>query len=322
MLKKILFPFCIILFLTILITPLPVGADSSYRPQNSTSAELVESVNALRISQGLSPYQQNSILMRLAQEHAEYMASIGMSTIHTDARGFKPFQRALEAGYAVAGDIYTNVGFFSENVTGGPSKTAQEAVDEWMGDAPHRGTMLSTNLQDVGAGVAVVGNTYYYCLDAGLSTGGTPRAFTPPASYNTPVAPLIPNTPNADGSIVYIVQPSDTALGIALAYGISLDELYALNGLTKDSIIYPDQQLVIRPGYTPTPTLPTATPTERYTITPWPTSSQIATITVVSATPTRPAIIPATTAQGSALVIIISALLLAGLLLLISRKRK
>ena len=322
MLRKFLIPFYILLFLTVLISPLPVGADSSYIPRNSSSVELVDAVNALRISQGLPPYQQNSILMRLAQEHADYMASVGMSTIHTDARGFKPFQRALEAGYAVAGDIYTNVGFFSENVTGGPGKTAQEAVEEWMGDAPHRGTMLSTNLQDVGAGVAVVGNTYYYCLDAGLSTGGAPRAFTPPASYSTPIPPLIPNTPNADGSIVYIVQPSDTALGIALAYGISLDELYALNGLTKDSIIYPDQQLIIRPGYTPTPTLPTSTPTERFTITPWPTSSQIATITVVSATPTRPATIPASKAQGSALVIIVSALLLAGLLILIVRKQK
>ncbi len=322
MLRKILFPLYILLFLPILFSPLTVGADSSYTPQSSTSAELVEAVNALRISQGLPPYQQNSILMRLAQEHADYMASIGMSTIHTDARGFKPFQRALEAGYSVAGDIYTNVGFFSENVTGGPGKTAQQAVNEWMGDAPHRGTMLSTNLQDVGAGVAVVGNTNYYCLDAGLSTGGAPRAFTPPASYSTPVPPLIPNTPNADGSIVYIVQPSDTPLGIALAYGISLDELYALNGLTKDSIIYSDQQLIIRPGFTPTPTLPTATPTERFTITTWPTSSQIATITIVSATPKKSVVIPASTAQGSVVVIIVSALLLAGLLILLGRKQK
>lgn len=322
MLRKILFPLYILLFLPILFSPLTVGADSSYTPRSSSSAELVEAVNALRISQGLPPYQQNSILMRLAQEHADYMASIGMSTIHTDARGFKPFQRALEAGYSVAGDIYTNVGFFSENVTGGPGKTAQQAVNEWMGDAPHRGTMLSTNLQDVGAGVAVVGNTYYYCLDAGLSTGGAPRVFTPPASYSTPVPPLIPNTPNADGSIVYIVQPSDTPLGIALAYGISLDELYALNGLTKDSIIYSDQQLIIRPGFTPTPTLPTATPTERFTITTWPTSSQIATITIVSATPTKLVVIPASTAQGSVVVIIVSALLLAGLLILLGRKQK
>jgi hypothetical protein len=322
MLKKTLIAFVVLLLMSILFSPFPVVADSEHNPRISTASELVDAVNALRVSHGLPPYQPNSILMRLAQEHAEYMASIGMSTVHTDARGFKPFQRALEAGYPVAGDIYTNVGFFSENVTGGIGKTAQEAVDEWMGDAPHRGTMLSTNLQDVGAGVAIEGNTYYYCLDAGLSTGGAPRAFTPPPTYNTPIPPLIPNTPNADGSIVYIVQPSDTALGIALAYGISLDELYALNNLTEDSIIYPDQQLIIRPGHTPTPTLPTETPTERFTITTWPTSSQNATNTTVPATPTKSAVLPASAARESVLVIIASALLLAGLLILIGRRRK
>jgi uncharacterized protein YkwD len=319
--RKILFSFGVFLLMSILYSPLPAGADFEHNPSNSTAAELVDAVNALRISQGLPPYQPNSILMRLAQEHADYMASISMSTIHTDARGFKPFQRALEAGYPVAGDIYTNVGFFSENVTGGIGKTAQEAVDEWMGDAPHRGTMLSTNLQDVGAGVAVVGNTYYYCLDAGLSTGGVPRAFTPPPSYYTPVPPLIPNTPNADGSIIYIVQPNDTPLGIALAYGISLDELFALNVLTKDSLIYTDQKLIIRTGFTPTPTQPTETPTGRFTITTWPTSSQTTTNTVVLATPTRTAVVPASAARESVLIIIASALLLAGLLLLIGRRR-
>jgi len=77
--------------------------------------------------------------------------------------------------------------------------------------------MISPNLQDIGAGVAVAGNTYYYVIDCGLSTGGVPRPLTPPPQYTTPVATLVPNTPNADGSITYIVRSGDTPLAIAIA---------------------------------------------------------------------------------------------------------
>ena len=77
-------------------------------------------------------------------------------------------------------------GFFSENIAAGVGMTAEEAVRYWTGDDPHLNTMISSNLQDIGAGVAVSGNTYYYVIDCGLSTGGTPAAFTPPPSYKPP----------------------------------------------------------------------------------------------------------------------------------------
>jgi hypothetical protein len=40
--------------------------------------------------------------MGIAQTQAEYMASIGVSNTHVDAYGRRPYQRALDAGYAVA----------------------------------------------------------------------------------------------------------------------------------------------------------------------------------------------------------------------------
>ncbi len=58
-------------------------------------------------------------------------------------------------------------------------KPLQDAVETWMGDDPHLNTMLSGNLQDVGAGVGVYGNTYYYVLDA----------VSPPAGNRLPILP-------------------------------------------------------------------------------------------------------------------------------------
>ncbi len=146
-------------------------------PNLSTASELIDAVNALRASLWAAPYTPNSILMSIAQRQAEYNLSIGTIT-HISADGLQPFQRALQAGYPVAGDISNGrPGFFSENIIAGVGLTAEEAVEDWTEDAPHLNTMISTNLQDIGAGVAVSGNTYYYVIDCGLSTGGTPASF-------------------------------------------------------------------------------------------------------------------------------------------------
>jgi uncharacterized protein YkwD len=309
----------ILLTLTISFSPKVAHAESAAAPHFSTASELIEAVNALRASYGLPPYTANSILMSIAQVQAEYNLSIGTIT-HISADGLRPFQRALQAGYPVAGDISLG-GFFSENITAGVGLSAAEAVKIWTGDTDHLDTMISSNYHDIGAGVAVAGNTYYYVIDCGLSTSGTPVAFIPPPTFKTPVATMIPNTPNADGSISYIVQPGDTTLGIALAYGISLNELLTLNGLTEKSVIYPKQQLIIRSRYTPTPTQPTSTPTGRPTITPWSTSTPTSTETPVPPTPTRSPGMPVSTARTVVIAIAVAALAIAALLVLLVRKR-
>jgi uncharacterized protein YkwD len=286
----------------------------------STAPDLVEAVNVFRSSRGLSPYSQNSILMSTAQSQAEYNLSIGTTT-HVSADGLRPFQRALQAGYAVAGDISLG-GFFSENITAGVGMTADEAVKQWTQDNPHLNTMISTVLQDIGAGVAVSGNTYYYVIDCGLSTGGTPAVFTPPPSYNPPQPTLIPNTPNADGSISYIVKGGDTMLGIAIANNVSLDYLLTLNGLTKKSVIYTGQKIIIRAAYTPTPTMPTLTPTGLPTITPWPTSTPSATITPFPPTPSPLPAIPVHDARRTVIIIALAALAISALVVIGGLRRK
>lgn len=70
---------------------------------------------------------------------------------------------------------------------------------------------------------------------------------------------IIISTPAADGSISHTVKEGEFLIPIAQAYGITLDELLALNGLTADSIIQPGQILIIRTATTPLPALTSGT---------------------------------------------------------------
>jgi LysM repeat protein len=180
--------------------------------------------------------------------------------------------------------------------------------------------IISPVFEDVGAGIATSNNTSYFVLVAGKSTGGTPVAYTPPASLRTATVTFIPNTPNANGSITYIVQPGDTTLGIAINYGISLQELLNLNNLSEKSIIYAGNKLIIRSAYTATPTQPTPTLTELPTITNWPTSTQVETDTSIPPTPTPTPALPISAAGEAVAIIIVAALLIAGLITLLGRR--
>jgi uncharacterized protein YkwD len=304
------------------VLPLPsTFAESLSVPALTTASEVIDAVNALRTSNGFYAYRTNSILNSIAQSQANYEQSIGVQT-DISADGLRPYQRALAAGYPVAGDVTTNVGYLSELLYGGIAVSAQDAVQWWYHDAGHKPYLMSTIYVDIGAGVAQSNNTFYYVIVVALSTGGTPVAYTPPAPRYTAVPTFIPNTPNADGSIIHIVQHGDTPLGIAIAYGISLSDLYNLNGLTNKSLIYPGGKILIRPAYTPTPTQPTETPTELPTITAWPTYTPTNTVTAIPPTPTPAPGLPISSAREAVLSIIIAALFIDAAVALVGRKRK
>jgi uncharacterized protein YkwD len=291
-------------------------------PLYSTSSDLLAEVNKIRISSGLTPYRMNPILMSIAKSQAEYEQLIGSQTdISSD--GLLPFQRALLAGYPVAGNVTTNVGFLSELLYGGVSVTAKDAVQWWYNDAGHEPYLMSAIYQDIGAGVAQSNNTFYYVIVVALSSGGTPAPITPPPPQRTASPIIVISTPNEDGSIYHIVQRGDTPLGIALAYGISLSSLYKLNNLTEKSLIYVGGKLVIRIANTPTPTQATATLTQFPTFTLWPTSKSTSTQTLELKLPSeepKPLLL-ASSSYDPVIVIILAALFIAGLLVALSRKR-
>ncbi len=59
---------------------------------------------------------------------------------------------------------------------------------------------------------------------------------------------LLQAQPEADGSIVHTVEAGDTLISIALAYGVTLDQLLTLNDLQLESILQIGQRLLVIPA--------------------------------------------------------------------------
>lgn len=239
----------------------PIRGASGLRNSQATATALIAEVNALRASNGLPAYTVSPILMGTAQAQADYMAATGSIT-HSGPGGITLTQRLLNAGYPLAGDLSLG-GFRAENITGGRNKTAAQAVQEWTGDAPHLNTMLSPNLMEIGAGVAKVGDMVYLVIDcARPTTSGQPQAYTPIAgdagagaggiSPGDFMLPVTTSTPDADGKIFHEVQTGQTLWALAIAYGVKIDEIRALNDLGPEAIIYQGDRLLVGVHATPT----------------------------------------------------------------------
>ncbi|HEU0294136.1 MAG TPA: CAP domain-containing protein [Anaerolineales bacterium] len=263
-------PILIILQLVFLpVLPIPVQADSVHPPAYAITAyDLINAVNALRAAYGLPVYGINSILMFTAQNQAEFMASTGHVT-HSGPGGITLTQRLLAAGYPLAGDLAAG-GFRAENITSGSEGMAAEsAVDGWMGDALHQNTMLSVNLTEIGAGVAVANGRAYLVIDAArpVDAPNVPFVGTSVAAGEAPIAPVILSTPNAEGEVIHEVRYGQTLWRLAISYDVKIDDIKRLNGLF-DNIIYPGNRLLIKLEATSTPLPATATVSPMATLSP------------------------------------------------------
>ncbi len=102
--------------------------------------------------------------------------------------------------------------------------------------------------------------------------------------------------PTATPQLTHIVKTGDTAWGIALAYGLTLDQLVTFNNMDPNVLLQIGQELSIRP---PTET-PTATPLPTETPTGTPTPEVVAAkLTTPTPTATPPSI-AMVTPEGSA----------------------
>ena len=241
-------------------------------PEEAKSAgklvqELILAVNQLRERNGLNALNAHPILMSIAQNQANYNATIENST-HLSADGLRPFQRALAAGYPIAGDLDQG-GFYSENIIQGAGVSAQDVVNAWMGDELHMNTMLSEYRTDLGVGVAYNGDTAYFVLDTALYSRW-PVTPPPVNSIENPpsaprLAPVNASTPEKDGSIIHKVHSGETLWTIAAAYGLSVEDLIRINQRDPQRFIQPDELLTIRLAQplSSTPDQATDTPSER-----------------------------------------------------------
>lgn len=255
-----------VLRLSLLIVVLSLVSPISQRAagQPGRAYETVEALNRYRAALGLPALQIAPSLMAAAQGHAEWMARTYIYS-HTGEGGTGPWDRAAAAGFP-GGQVY-------ENVAGGTSLTPEEAIGWWDRDWVHQNTMRLPGHTHVGVGYAENDQQQLYVLLVGKI--GTPAA--PPATAaprTTPLAPTRPtatrgpvavrvmrSAPREDGSVWHLVQTGQTAWDIAVVYGVSLDDLLALNGLTRGTPVHPGDELLVRlgegqvPPPTPTPQL-------------------------------------------------------------------
>ena len=200
----------------------------------------------------------------------------------------------------------------------------------WEGDDAHRIALYSTNLFDIGGGVASAKGLNYYVIDTGSSgNSGSSSSSSSSTSVTTNgtavsqsqlISMAIVSTPDQAGNVYHIVQPGQALWQIAIAYKVKINDIKTLNSLSSD-VIYPGQKLLVARVGTPTPVSPTAGPTlDLSTFTPAPTL-EVATETVTStATDSAP---PAQSRSGAAVVggIILMALIAAGFIAWASRQR-
>lgn len=252
--------------------------------------DLVNAVNALRSAHELAPYSISPILMYTAQFQADFLAATGTMS-HTGPGGSGLTDRLLGAGYPLAGKLSAG-GFRAENITGGnESMSAQAAVDQWSGDGLHLNTMLSPNLTEIGAGVAVSNGRVYYVIDcARPTTSGAPEGSTSVAGSGSavpareaPVTVAILSTPNSNGDVIHEVQFGQTLWQLAIAYNVKTDEIKGLNNLFDNSI-YPGNKLLIKRGVMQPTAAHTETPAGD--LTPTSTNTPVSTATLVRPTST------------------------------------
>jgi hypothetical protein len=320
----------LLLILTFNLLPFDqVGARLEHFSPDLSAQGLITEVNALRVSNNLPPYQINPVLMRIAQTHADYIASTGVMT-QFSADGRRPFQRAMAAGYSVAGDISAG-GLFGELIHSGANLTPVEAVAFWRNDSVQRGIMLSPEFMDAGAGMAVANGVTYYVLDVGAegttltptATSLQPGAFvvSTAGARGTEAVIIMVSTPLDNGEVFHVVERGEALWSIALAYGTTIENLVRLNSLASDAI-FEGQTLLVQNASTETPT-PTETPagTATFGI---PTSTATSPVApTITSTSTPAPVAPASFESGgiAVVIIILAASIAAGFGAFLGRKK-
>lgn len=247
-----------LLFLTFVLIPSErVDATPKVFYPDQTALEMIEMVNALRESKDLIPYRSNIILMKIAQDHANYIASTGVLT-HFDQKGLRPFERAIAAGYPVGGDLAKG-GLFAEAIHSGAGLSEEEVFVIWQGNTNDALVLLSPDYKDVGAGIAAANGVTYFVLVAGSDDRAAISTTSPEVkSLTGTTGTVVPNTPLSTGEIYHIVRKNEALWSIAIAYNTTIAELKLLNSLSSDEI-FEGQKLLIRRASTETPT-PTLVP--------------------------------------------------------------
>lgn len=203
---------------------------------SSDPMAIISAVNALRAAHGLPPYIVDQGLMSYALEHSRYQASLHTAT-HTHSDGSTVWQHGMDENIATG-----MLGYL----------TPEYAVYTIWSDAIHMKTMISYATGSVGAGVADDGEDEYYTLDVRPGSviptsraGGSVDPNVTPTKI-IPIVPLLTVTPRNDRWIIHTVGYGQSLWGVAIAYGVKMDQIRAWNSMEADSTdIYAGQKLYI-----------------------------------------------------------------------------
>jgi len=140
----------------------PTAAPAAPPPANVADwpRETVRLINEVRAQHGLPPLAYDEALAQAAQGQANDCAQRGWCS-HTGSDGADIKTRVIRAGYQPA----------SWAECWAQRQTPQGAVDIWMDEVPpndpHRRTLLTTWLSEIGVGVAQTTWGYYFIADFG-----------------------------------------------------------------------------------------------------------------------------------------------------------
>ncbi len=274
------------LVLMISLSAFPEPIDAS----QPAGFDLVASVNAYRAANGYYALNPNSLVMAAAQAHAEWIVETGQGG-HIGADGSNETIRVSWTGYGGGANILCDENWAS-------STNLNDVIYNIWSDWVHQEVMLNAwgNLYtDIGGGVALQGDGRYvfvlnvckvygqeYSGEVPESSGSTPNTTKDPlatADLSNYIYGVTIATPMADGTLRHTVQYGQTLTSIANAYGVTIDALRELNNMDADAtIIFPDQELLVRQG--------TGTIEAQVSATPEITVSPISSATAVTQTQT------------------------------------
>ena len=268
-----------------------------------TPAELISMVNQVRQANGHPALVENGAIDGSAQAAAQIMADSNSCAHIGNVSG-----RVAAAGYGGGARVWA-----TENIACGPSLTSQIAVYSYWTDPLHMLPMTEASYVNIGGGVAKSSDGWYYAVieaayTSGPATGNYDYGYNPPVTnggQTNPAAntvsqlvmPVETAMPQSNGSVVHVVLDGQSLWSIAIAYGVKINQIIALNNLSSDNpLIFPKQKLVIHPAPSPTPK-PTSTRTPvPPTFTPSPTLTNppptLTSTTTPTTTPTPAPLIP------------------------------
>ncbi len=240
------------------VQPVPVSAEANQAPLAQVSAyELISAMNVLRMANGLPALIENATIDAVAQATAQIMADQQLSWHIGDVAG-----RISAAGYGAGAKVYA-----TENFAYAAGGTIDQIMLMWA-DYDHMRPATQPNYCHVGAGLATDsrGFTYYIlqaayisgeACDSSPSTGGGTTPGSGSIGYGI-VTPVEKVDLNEDGNYVHEVKTGQSLWSIAVAYGVTINEILAWNNLSDSYVLWPGDKLTIagpdsRALVTPTP---------------------------------------------------------------------